>query len=142
VIERLPLFLEDVNNRRRLHSALGQLPLEEYEALDAQTAAYVNPGGSTCPLCGVTPEEPADVVVLCRRCHSAAHGRTLPAHPSSKPGPIRIGEFSMAFFDWAAARPDGLSGWCVWGPSLRPPEGNPWCFRSNRPGVPGHYRIL
>jgi putative transposase len=39
VIERLPRFLEEVYNRRRLHSALGYLPPEEYEALHAQSAA-------------------------------------------------------------------------------------------------------
>jgi putative transposase len=39
VIERLPRFLEEVYNRKRLHSALGYRPPEEYEALHAQTAA-------------------------------------------------------------------------------------------------------
>lgn len=38
-IERLPHFLEEVYNRKRLHSALGYRPPEEYEALHAQTAA-------------------------------------------------------------------------------------------------------
>jgi putative transposase len=39
VIERLPHFLEEVYNRRRLHSALGYLPPEEYEALHGCPAA-------------------------------------------------------------------------------------------------------
>ena len=38
-IDRLPHFLEDIYNRKRLHSALGYRPPEEYEALHAQTAA-------------------------------------------------------------------------------------------------------
>ncbi len=38
-IDRLPHFLEEVYNRKRLHSALGYRPPEEYEALHAQTAA-------------------------------------------------------------------------------------------------------
>jgi putative transposase len=39
VIERLLLFLEEVYNRKHLHSALGYLPPEEYEALFARSAA-------------------------------------------------------------------------------------------------------
>ena len=38
-IDRLAHFLEEVYNRKRLHSALGYRPTEEYEALHAQTAA-------------------------------------------------------------------------------------------------------
>jgi len=38
-INRLPHFLEDIYNRKRLHSSLGYRPPEEYEALHAQTAA-------------------------------------------------------------------------------------------------------
>ena len=38
-IDRLPYFLEEVYNRKRLHSSLGYRPPEEYEALHAPTAA-------------------------------------------------------------------------------------------------------
>ncbi len=38
-IDRLRHFLEEVYNRKRLPSALGYRPPEEYEALHAQTAA-------------------------------------------------------------------------------------------------------
>jgi putative transposase len=43
VIERLPRFLEEVYNRRRLHSALGYVPPEEYELNYARQRGQ-NPG--------------------------------------------------------------------------------------------------
>ena len=33
VIERIPYFIEDVYNKKRLHSSLGYRPPEEYERL-------------------------------------------------------------------------------------------------------------
>jgi len=33
VIERIPYFIEDVYNKKRLHSSLGYWPPEEYERL-------------------------------------------------------------------------------------------------------------
>ncbi len=51
-IERLPNFLEEIYNRKRLHSALGYRPPEAYEALHAQPAAEVNPCDPACPPSG------------------------------------------------------------------------------------------
>ena len=34
--DRLPMFLEEVYNRRRLHSSLGYMPPEEFEQLHAR----------------------------------------------------------------------------------------------------------
>lgn len=39
VVRRLPHFLEEVYNRRRLHSSLGYMPPAEYETLNRQSAA-------------------------------------------------------------------------------------------------------
>ena len=39
VIDRLPHFLEEVYNRKRLHSFLGYRPPEEHEALFTRSAA-------------------------------------------------------------------------------------------------------
>ena len=39
VARRLPIFIEQVYNTRRLHSALGYRPPEEFETLIAQQAA-------------------------------------------------------------------------------------------------------
>lgn len=39
VVQRLPRFLEEVYNCRRLHSSLGYMPPHEYETLLAPSAA-------------------------------------------------------------------------------------------------------
>jgi putative transposase len=39
VVRRLPYFLEEVYNRRRLHSSLGYRPPDEYENLHRKPAA-------------------------------------------------------------------------------------------------------
>jgi len=39
VVERIPYFIEDVYNRKRLHSSLGYRPPEEYERLLAKNVS-------------------------------------------------------------------------------------------------------
>jgi transposase InsO family protein len=39
VAERIPYFIEDVYNRKRLHSSLSYLPPEEYERLLAKNSS-------------------------------------------------------------------------------------------------------
>jgi len=39
VIERIPYFIEDVYNKKRLHSSLGYRPPEEYERLLAEISS-------------------------------------------------------------------------------------------------------
>jgi putative transposase len=50
VVERPPRFLEKLYNPKRLHSSLGYLPPEEYEALCGWPAAQVKPVGFPGPL--------------------------------------------------------------------------------------------
>ncbi|GAI19454.1 unnamed protein product, partial [marine sediment metagenome] len=45
VIERIPYFIEDVYNKKRLHSSLGYRPPEEYERLLAKN------GSQECMVC-------------------------------------------------------------------------------------------
>jgi transposase InsO family protein len=45
VIERIPYFIEDVYNRKRLHSSLGYRPPEEYVRL------LVKKGSQECMVC-------------------------------------------------------------------------------------------
>jgi transposase InsO family protein len=41
VLERLPTFLEETYNRRRLHSSLGYVPPGEYELIYAKTEGQI-----------------------------------------------------------------------------------------------------
>jgi len=52
VLERLPRFLEEVYNRRRLHSALGSVPPEEFETVNRSPAAQDDSLTSDCPTAG------------------------------------------------------------------------------------------
>ena len=55
---RLPHFLEEVYNRRRLHSSLGYRPPEEFESVYAALNPQpVNPANPHCPPSGVHSKE-------------------------------------------------------------------------------------
>jgi Integrase core domain len=53
VIRRLPKFIEEYYNQRRLHSSLGYRPPDEFERLHSHPAALVKVCSSNCPSTGV-----------------------------------------------------------------------------------------
>lgn len=51
VVERIPYFIEEVYNRKRLHSSIGYMPPEEYERLmmEKSTNMACNSSADACP---------------------------------------------------------------------------------------------
>ncbi len=111
VIDRLPCFLEEVYNRRRLHSALGYRPPEEYEALFTRSAAWDNLMAPICPTSG------GHSTILCNLHSPITHARPsvpfVPLHTSagtSHPADVRLRTSGVPLQTTFVNRQTGLVG--------------------------------